>query len=216
MMRFTLTVLLAAIVLAGCSQTSDTSDQNAAAGGTSENGMVELLFVQDARAMSYDGQTLTMKDPDPYTLFFSDRPDRIAGHMTLEAFLEEVSKGPDSFAEDPPNATLMVFGGNELLQVVVELPSEPYFRDGDLLFEVRVIEGTVPESGGNSPRRSLIRVDLPAPLAPTIPMRSPRLINVLKSSITSLSPKRLLTCSSSTTRLPDRSADSIPNSARPV
>ena len=150
MMRFILTVLLAAIVLAGCSQTSDTSDQNAAAGGTSENGMVELLFVQDARAMSYDGQTLTMKDPDPYTLFFSDRPDRIAGHMTIEAFLEEVSKGPDSFAEDPPNATLMVFGGNELLQVVVELPSEPYFRDGDLLFEVRVIEGTVPESGGQS------------------------------------------------------------------
>ena len=150
MKRFTPAVLLIAIVLVGCGQTPDTGDQKAVADDAGENGIVELLFVQDAGAMSYDGQTLTLKDPDPYTLYFSDRPDRIAGHMTLDAFLEEVSKGPDSFAEDPPNATLMVFGGNELLQVVVELPSEPYFRDGDLLFEVRVIEGTVPESGGQS------------------------------------------------------------------
>lgn len=150
MKRLTPAVLLIAIVLVGCGQTTDTGDQKAVADDADENGIVELLFVQDAGAMSYDGQTLTLKDPDPYTLYFSDRPDRIAGHITLNAFLEEVSKGPDSFAEDPPNATLMVFGRNELLQVVVELPSKPYFRDGDLLFEVRVIEGTVPESGGQS------------------------------------------------------------------
>jgi hypothetical protein len=150
MIRFALTVLLITILLTGCSQRSDTSDQKAVADGAGEDGIVELLFVQDAGAMSYDGKTLTLKDPDPYTLYFSDRPERIAGHITLDAFLEEVGKGPDSFAEDPPNATLMVFGGDELLQVVMELPTKPYFQDGDLHFEVRVIEGTVPESGGQS------------------------------------------------------------------
>ena len=150
MKKLTLAVLSIAIVLVGCGQSPDTSDQNVVADSAGEDGIVELLFVQDAGSMSYEGQTLTFKDPDPYTLYFSDRPDRIAGHITLDAFLKEVSKGPDSFAEDPPNATLMVFGGNELVQVVVELPSKPYFRDGDLLFEVRVIEGTVPESGGQS------------------------------------------------------------------
>ena len=106
--------------------------------------------MQDAKGVSYDGETLTMKDADPFTLYFFDRPEWIAGRLTIEAFLEKVSKGADSFAEDPPNATLVVFGGDELLQVVLELPTKPEYRDGDLLFKVRVIEGTVPESGGES------------------------------------------------------------------
>ena len=81
MKRFTPVVLLIAIALVGCGQSADTSDQNVVADGASEDGIVELLFVQDAGSMSYDGQTLTFKDPDPYTLYFSDRPDRIAGHI---------------------------------------------------------------------------------------------------------------------------------------
>ena len=149
-MRFTLVVLISAVVLAGCGQTSDTNDQNTAAGTSDENESVELLFVQDAKGMSYDGETLVLKGADPYTLFFSDRPERIAGHLTIEAFLEEVSKGADSFAEDPPNATLVVFDGDKLHQVVLELPTKPQYRDGDLLFAVLVIEGIIPESGGAS------------------------------------------------------------------
>ena len=150
MIRFALSILISALVLAGCGRTSDSSDQNTAAGTAGESETVELLFVQDAKGMSYDGETLTMEDADPYTLFFSDRPERIAGHLTIEAFLEEVSKGADSFAEDPPNATLVVFDGDKLHQVVLELPTKPQYRDGNLLFEVRVIEGTVPEPGGAS------------------------------------------------------------------
>ncbi|MCK5618188.1 MAG: hypothetical protein KAJ17_02250, partial [Candidatus Krumholzibacteria bacterium] len=128
MIRFALAVLISTVVLAGCGQTSDTSDQNTAAGVAGENGTVELLFVQDAKGISYDGEVLTMKDANPYTLFFSDRPERIAGHLTIDAFLEEVSKGADSFAEDPPNATLVVFDGDELHQVVLELPTKPQYR----------------------------------------------------------------------------------------
>ena len=150
MIRFALSVFISALVLAGCGQTSDSSDQNTAAGTAGESETVELLFVQDAKGMSYDGETLTMEDADPYTLFFSDRPERIAGHLTIEAFLEEVSKGADSFAEDPPNATLVVFDGDKLHQVVLELPTKPQYRDGDLLFAVLVIEGIIPESGGAS------------------------------------------------------------------
>jgi len=150
MIRFALSVFISALVLAGCGQTSDSSDQNTAARTFDESESVELLFVQDAKGMSYDGETLTMEDADPYTLFFSDRPERIAGHLTIEAFLGEVSKGADSFVEDPPNATLVVFDGDELHQVVLELPTKPQYRNGNLLFKVRVIEGTVPESGGAS------------------------------------------------------------------
>ena len=41
---------------------------------------------------------------------FSDRPYRIYGHMKMSALLEQWDSGPDSFAEDPPNAVLSTFG----------------------------------------------------------------------------------------------------------
>ena len=150
MMRFTITFITAVTILAGCGPSSDTTDKSATADRSSEKETVELLFVLDAKGIEYDGETLMMKEADPYLLYFSDRPERIAGHLTIDAFLEEVSKGTDSFADDPPNATLVVFGRDELLQVVLELPTKPQYRDGNLLFKVRVIEGAVPESGGES------------------------------------------------------------------
>jgi hypothetical protein len=43
----------------------------------------DFLFVQTARGMSFDTATskLTLHEVSPVTLFFSDRPDRIAGNM---------------------------------------------------------------------------------------------------------------------------------------
>ena len=48
--------------------------------------MAQLLFVQNAHgvAISADGKTLTLKGLSPTTLFFSDRPVRIAGHYRTE------------------------------------------------------------------------------------------------------------------------------------
>ena len=37
-----------------------------------------------------------MKDVKPSILFFTDRPERVAGYWTLDEFLNEVSTGPDS------------------------------------------------------------------------------------------------------------------------
>ena len=42
----------------------------------------QSMFVQTARAITSDGTTLTLKDVTPSTLYFSDRPKRIVGHMT--------------------------------------------------------------------------------------------------------------------------------------
>ncbi|MGB8433381.1 MAG: hypothetical protein WCE38_03875, partial [Burkholderiales bacterium] len=52
--------------------------------------MAELLFVQSAAsvALSADGSKLTLKGLGPTTLFFSDRPVRIAGHYRTEEYLQ--------------------------------------------------------------------------------------------------------------------------------
>ena len=72
-------------------------------------GKVELLFVQNALTGNFDGKTLTLKGVGP-TLFFSDRPDRVTGHLGTSEFVGHWDKGPDSFATNPPNATLSIFG----------------------------------------------------------------------------------------------------------
>ena len=87
--------------------------------------MAQLLFVQNAQGVEVaaDGRTLTLKGLSPTTLFFSDRPVRIAGHYLTAEYLQFWKAGPDSFLKDPPNATLSVFetGKDELSDVVVTL-----------------------------------------------------------------------------------------------
>jgi hypothetical protein len=73
----------------------------------------DFLFVRSARAMSYDkaGGKLTLHDVSPMTLFFSDRPDRIAGNMRTSAFVPFWSTGTNSFLSDPPNADISILAG---------------------------------------------------------------------------------------------------------
>ena len=109
--------------------------------------MAQLLFVQNAQGVviSADGKTLTLKGLSPTTLFFSDRPVRIAGHYRTSEYLEFWKAGPDSFLKDPPNATLSAFheGKDELSDVVVTLRN-PRIQGKDLSYDITVISGKLP------------------------------------------------------------------------
>jgi hypothetical protein len=48
----------------------------------------ESMFVQTAAGIASDGTTLTLEGVTPATLYFSDRPQRIVGHMTTADFVE--------------------------------------------------------------------------------------------------------------------------------
>jgi hypothetical protein len=113
--------------------------------------MAQLLFVQNASSVELDAErrTLTLKGVSPTTLFFSDRPVRIAGHYRTEEYLQFWKNGPDSFLKDPPNATLSVFetGKDELVDVVVTLRN-PRVAGNDLSYDVTVIAGVLPAAGG--------------------------------------------------------------------
>ena len=75
------------------------------------------------RAMAFDASQnrFTLRGVSPVTLFFSDRPERIAGNMKTEAFVPFWSQGSDSFLSDPPNADLSIIEDGMLRQTVVEL-----------------------------------------------------------------------------------------------
>jgi len=113
---------------------------------------VELLLVQNASSVTIDADkhTLTLKGVGPTTLYFSDRPVRLAGHFrTKEDYLPLWTQGKDSFFKDPPNATLSVFenGQMELTDVVVKL-QHPRLAGNDLTYDITVIEGKLPVAGG--------------------------------------------------------------------
>ncbi|MDM7936132.1 MAG: hypothetical protein QUV06_01545 [Cyanobium sp. CZS 48M] len=112
---------------------------------------VELLFVQNSAGVEIDviRGLLTWRNVAPSTLFFTDRPARMAGHChTKEEFLKLWFEGPDSFSRNPPNATLSILepGKPDLLNVVVQLRN-PRLNGNDLLYDIKLVEGVLPASG---------------------------------------------------------------------
>ena len=108
----------------------------------------DFLFVQNAASMSYGGGKLTLKGVSPVTVFFSDRPERIAGNMATQAFVPFWSDGKDSFAKDNPNANLSVLEKDKFNADIVVTLSNPVLKGDTLSYDVKVIEGTMPASGG--------------------------------------------------------------------
>ena len=111
---------------------------------------VELLFVQNAEAVVFEDNTLTLKGISPAVIFFSDRPQRVAGHVALPGFLDAWDEGADSFAEDPPNAALSIVGEGEVTSVIIEI-ANPQLEGDELSYEiVQVLDGELPATGGVS------------------------------------------------------------------
>jgi hypothetical protein len=107
---------------------------------------IVALFVQSAKSMDFatDTKALALHGISPQTIFFSDRPERVAGNMTTAHFVPFWREGKDSFLKNPPNADISVFANGRLRQIVAEL-SEPRLGDDTLTYTiVRVLEGTFP------------------------------------------------------------------------
>lgn len=92
----------AAIIIAGA-----TAAKAQETTGTS----VDFLFVQTVKGMAFaaDPKRLTLRGVSPFTLFFGDRPERIAG-MTTTDFVPFGREGRNGVLSDPSNADLSIAG----------------------------------------------------------------------------------------------------------
>ena len=109
----------------------------------------EALFAQSSAGMAYENGQLTLDGIAPTTLYFSDRPERITGHVPTEEFLDSWGEGDDSFAGDPPNAVLSIFSEDEVNDVVVVL-QDPALVGDQMSYQVDILDGEIPASGGAS------------------------------------------------------------------
>jgi hypothetical protein len=138
------TILLAAAILstAVCATTSTASSE-----------APQLMFVQIAEDVKVDAavKTFRLVNVSQQTLYFSDRPVRIAGHLKMGDYLEEwtAKAGKDNFGGDPPNATLSVYepGQPDNTVAVVEI-TDPKIDGADLVYSYKIIEGKLPAAGG--------------------------------------------------------------------
>lgn len=127
----------------------------AATGVRAEEDRPMLMFVQLASATEVDeaASTIRLVNLSPQTLYFSDRPDRIAGHVKLDKYLSDwtAAAGADNFAADPPNAALSVYepGKADSSVSIIEILN-PRVEGADILYDYKVIRGAGPVAGGET------------------------------------------------------------------
>lgn len=135
-----LLVAAAALSVAACATTS-----SGTAGGP------QLMFVQSAEDLKVDtaASTFRLVNVNQQTLYFSDRPQRIASHLSMADYLKTWKEGRDNFGADPPNATLSVYepGQAEQTFVVVTI-MKPVVDGADLVYNYKVLDGRMPANGG--------------------------------------------------------------------
>jgi hypothetical protein len=107
----------------------------------------EFLFVQTAKNIEYRDGVLTLQEVSPVTVFFSDRPKRIVGHVRNDLFLKKWAEGSNSFKIDPPNAVLSVFNEKTPPSGAVVVLSNPRLDGNNLAYDVRTLKGALPSGG---------------------------------------------------------------------
>ena len=139
-------LLMGLVVVSGCATPEKPVEEPAVAVAEEQAAIeeVEYLFVQHAEAVALADGVLTLEGIGDDVLYFSDRPHRIVGRVSLEEFLGSWDEGEESFAAVPPNAVLTVRQETELRDLTVVL-KKPALTEGTLAYEVEVLDG--PESG---------------------------------------------------------------------
>ena len=107
---------------------------------------IEALFVQTAGGMAYHDGKLTLHDLAPTTLFFSDRPDRVTGHISPESLWTR-GTGPRQLCLQSAERGAVRFHPDGVSDVVVEI-TEPKRWKGQLKYTVTILDGEMPASGG--------------------------------------------------------------------
>jgi hypothetical protein len=111
--------------------------------------VVPSLIVFNSRGVSLQNGKLVLTGVAPNSIVFADRPVRAAGHDLTAHIIEDWAMGSDSFAKDPPNATVSGFtkDGSGVKDVVVVLKN-PKLEGDRLAFDVDVLEGDLSGADG--------------------------------------------------------------------
>src|SRR6266404_7426005 len=103
--------------------------------------IVPSLFVLNSRAATLQGDNLVLIGVMPSSIIFADRPVRAAGHQPTVAVIADWGSGDDSFAKNPPNATVSVLDKDGSVKDAVVILKNPKLEGDKLTFSVQALEG---------------------------------------------------------------------------
>jgi len=112
--------------------------------------LVPSMIVINAQSAKLANQKLVLDGVSPSAIVFADRPIRAAGHALTAHLLEEwSSSAADSFAKDPPNATVSAMNkAKGTVSDAVVVLKAPKLEGERLTFEVSVLEGDLGQADG--------------------------------------------------------------------
>jgi len=110
--------------------------------------IVPSLFVLNARGATLQGDTLNLTGISPSSIIFADRPVRSAGHQPTADVIAEWGSGDDSFARNPPNATVSVLSKDGSVKDAVVVLKNPKLDGDKLTFSVQALEGDLAGADG--------------------------------------------------------------------
>src|SRR6202048_1957454 len=110
--------------------------------------IVHSLFVLNSRGATLQGDTLILTGISPSSIIFADRPGRSAGHQPTADVIAEWGSGDDSFAKNPPNATVSVLGEDGSVNAAVVVLKNPKLEGDKLIFNVQTLEGDLAGADG--------------------------------------------------------------------
>ena len=119
------------MLLAGCNILNQASNVPQ----TTTDGQANLLFLQNANSGSFipvkdkeDTYTLTLNNISPLTVYFSDRPYKIAGEEATEVFVHLwESDDINGFGKNPPNAAIDITNGDNDGDVIIVTLKDPVY-----------------------------------------------------------------------------------------
>jgi len=145
-MRIVLTV--AALLIAATTAMAQTPPK--VIGTPQQSQIVPSMIVINAQSAKISNQKLVLDGVSPNAIVFADRPIRAAGHALTTHLLEEWSaSSPDSFAKDPPNATVSAMNKAKgtVADAVVVLKA-PKLEGDRLTFDIALLEGDLGRADG--------------------------------------------------------------------
>jgi hypothetical protein len=110
--------------------------------------IVPSLFVLNSRGATLQGDTLILVGVAPSSIIFADRPVRSAGHQLTADVISEWGSGEDSFAKNPPNATVSVLDKDGSVKDAVLVLKNPKLDGDKLTFNVQTLEGDLTGADG--------------------------------------------------------------------
>ncbi|MBL0373558.1 hypothetical protein JJB09_16145 [Rhizobium sp. KVB221] len=117
--------------------------------GATQTKMIPSLAVLNSGGATLANGKLTMTSMSANTIVFADRPVRAAGHVLTSDFIKQWDEGKDSFATDPPNATISVLNSDgKAIEDAVVVLNKPKLEGGTLTFDVEVLEGELTSANG--------------------------------------------------------------------